>query len=173
MATHRIPILGFGTRPDTSGKVWLEPATILATNDQGLHMVFRIDEDGANTTQLSTKAGIYGTFMVPKNYVSTPKVIVVHQTTKTSGTVVFDVDYKPIAATETLDPAAFNTSDTANAAVPGTANLSKEYAVALAAEAPAVDDLVQFYIARDGVDATDTLAGASLIVGAWFEYADV
>lgn len=172
MATHRMSIAGFAMNPDTSGKCWPEPATILGTNDVDKSMLFRIDEDGTNGTALTTKVGVYGAFVVPKNYVSTPKIVVIHQTTKTTGDVVWDIDYKPVAAGETLDPASFNTSDTATITVPGTANFSKEISVSLAAEALAVDDTVLFYCARDGVAAGDTLAGASLIREILFEYAD-
>jgi len=172
MATHRVSVWSGSLVPDPSGKVWIEPATILGTNDIDKSLVVRIDEDGTNATQLSTKAGVYLSFVVPKNYVGTPKIIIVRQCTKTAGDEVWDVDYKPVANAETLDPASFNTSDTATITVPATANHKSEASITLAAEALAIDDVVLAYVARDGVAAGDTLAGASIIRDIIFEYAD-
>jgi len=80
MATHRIPILGWATRPDTSGDVFMEPATIKGTNDffQGFVWVFN---DSGNDDEL------YGRFTVPQNYVGTAAIIVVWTSTATSGDV--------------------------------------------------------------------------------------
>lgn len=172
MATRRISVWGGSLNLDTSGKVSIEPASILGTNDVDKSLVIRIDEDYTNGTQLSTKAGVYFGFQVPKDYVGTPKIVVVRQCTAIVGDEVWDADYKPVANAETLDPVSFNTSDTATITVPGTANHKSEVSISLAAEALVVDDWVLCYVARDGVAAGDTLAGASLIRDIAFEYAD-
>ena len=41
MATHRLPILGWGTVPDSSGEVFFQPFCVLATNDVWARQVCR------------------------------------------------------------------------------------------------------------------------------------
>ena len=167
MATHR---LSFGSllSPDTSGNVWWQPASILDTNDlapTNQVLIF------ANTGTLDTSSA---TFMVPKNFVGTAKIIVRYKTTVTSGNVLWTCDYRAIAAGESGDPSTWQESlaDTATA-VAGTANLLSDITFTLA-NAPtnfAVDDTVLVRIARNGAGA-DTAAASLQLVDCVFEYAD-
>jgi hypothetical protein len=174
MATHRLPILGFGLKPDTSGKVWIEPQSVLGTNDVFDNMIVRIDNDGANNAQLSTRNGVYGRFFVPKNYVGTAAVIIHWTATVTSGNVVFDFEYRAVGGddAESLDQSGTQESVTGTDANPSAAWERNELSINLTGSNFAVDDTVNFFLARDGVDANDTAASATLIYNAFFQYAD-
>ncbi len=172
MATHRIPILIDTVTPDTSGKVWKEPYSILATNDVWKHLIWRFDQDGNNNAQLTTRVGINGAFKVPKNYVGSPKIIISWNATVTSGDRVWDFEYRAVAAAESLDQTGTQESVTVTTTTPGTAHNQIESSLTLTAANFAVDDLVEFFLAADGVDAADTIAAATLIHAVQFEYAD-
>ena len=174
MATHRIPIFGFGTLPDNSGKVWSESYDVLATNDVWDRLIWRFDEDGNNNAQLSTRVGIKGGFTVPKNYVGTAKIIVVWTSTVTTGDIEFDFDYRAVGGddTESLDQAGTQESVNLNDTAPSAAHERMEVALALTSANLAVDDEVLFELFMDGTDAGDTLAGARLVFAVLFEYAD-
>lgn len=175
MATHRIPILGWATRPDDSGKVWFEPQDILGTNDVWDRMLLRLDEDGTNATAPTTRHGVHGSFSVPKNYIGTPKVIIVWTATVVTNAIVFDFEYRAVGGsdTESLDQAGTQESVTlTTGAEPSAAWERMEDEIALTAGNFAIDDAVSFFFARDGADAADTKAGAALIEGLYFQYAD-
>ena len=167
MATHRIPILGFSTIPDTSGNVFLEPLTIKATNDVWgfLVMVF-------NDT--ATRIGLHGRFTVPKNYVGSAKLAVVWSTTATTGDVEWDCDYRAVGGddTESLDQAGTQESVNLNDTAPSAAWERMECLITLTAGNFAVDDEVEFTLFRDGTDAGDTIAAAVELFALLFEYAD-
>ena len=69
MATHRIPILGTGTVPDTSGDVFQEPYTIKATNDVWGRLVWIFnDTEGAGSPTDGIRIGLEGGFTVGRCY---------------------------------------------------------------------------------------------------------
>lgn len=173
MATHRVSILGNAT-PDTSGKVWQEPYSILATNDNWNFNIWRIDEDGNNNAQLSTRAGLYGTFMVPQNYSSSANLVIVWTSSVTSGNAEWDFDYRAISGndTESLDQATAQESVNSADAAPSAAHERNVLTITLTDGNFAAGDTVEFFLANDGSDAGDTLAGARILVGAYFEYSD-
>jgi len=100
MATHRLPILGFATVPDTTGTAFFEPYTIKATNDVWGHLVLVLNDTAADH-------GIYGKFAVPVNYVDTANLVIVWTSTATAGDVEFDFMYRAVGGndTESLDQA--------------------------------------------------------------------
>ena len=175
MATHQISVLSFTVRPDTSGKVWLEPYDILATNDVWKHSIIRYDEDGNNNAQISTRIGIFGSFLVPQNYVGSAKFYPVWTSTVTTGNCVWDFEYRTVGGDDTtsLDQAGTEESLTLTDAAPTAANRRLTPSFSLTSGNFAAGETVQFFLAVDGVDAADTLAGARILVGAIFEYADV
>lgn len=167
MATHRIPILGWGSLPDTSGDVFFEPYPIKATNDVFGRLVL-IFQDTA------TRIGIHGGFTVPKNYVGTPKIIVVWTSTATSGDVEWDFDYRAVGGdnTESLDQATVQEAVNLNDTAPGAAHRRLEVGLTLTAGNFAIDDEVEFQLFRDGTDAGDTMAAAAIVFNVLFEYTD-
>lgn len=167
MATHRIPILGFGTVPDASGDVFLEPYTIKATNAVWGRLV-AIFNDTAN------RDGLRSGFVVPKNYVGSANLVVVWTSTATSGDVEWDFDYRAVGGndSESLDQAGTQESVNANDTAPSAAHERMEISIALTDGNFAVDDEVTFELFRDGTDAGDTMAAAAIVFSVIFEYAD-
>lgn len=168
MATHRIPILGFQTKPDTSGNVFFEPYSVKATNDNWGHMVAVFN--GATGTRML----LYGAFNVPANYVGTAKIIVHWTSTATSGDVEWDFDYRAIGGddTESLDQATAVESVNQNDTAPSATDERMTCTLALTSANLAAGDTVEFILARDDSDAGDTLAGAVTVHSVLFEYAD-
>lgn len=166
MATHRIPILGWATLPDSSGSVWFEPLAVLATNDVWPELV-------AVFADTATRIGLGGRFTAPKNYVGTPKFVIVWSTTATSGNAIWDVDYRAVGAdnSESLDQTGNQESLSVTDAAPGAAWRRMECLIAATAANFAVDDEVQFTLFRDGAD-SDTIAASIVLFQLLFEYAD-
>lgn len=170
MATFRIPILSM-VRPDATGECFPQPYSVLATNDVFPRIIWRFGS--SNVAQPSARHGLYGGFVVPKNYVGSPKAIIVWTTTLTSGNVVWDFDYRAIGGddSESLDQTAQETLTVTDAA-PSAAHERLETSVTLTAANLAVDDEVEFLLARDGADAADTMAGSAMLFSLLFEYTD-
>ncbi len=172
MATHRIPILGWKTVPDTSGNCWFEPYTILATNDVWGYLIARFG--ASNAAAPTTRIGLRGSFDVPQNYVGTAKIIIHWTSTLTSGDVAWDIDYRAIGGddTESLDQAGTQESATVTDTAPSAANERQTATITLTSANLAAGDTVQFELFRDGADAADTLAGSAMLHELLFEYAD-
>jgi len=163
VATKRIPVYG-GLKPDASGSVFAEPSAIKLTNDLYNNMVWVFNDAGSKLS-LSTR------FMVPKDYVQTPKIVLVWATSVTSGTVQWDIDYRAIADTESFDPTTHQESvNSGTVTVAGTTFLEKVTSIALTSANLAVDDVVDMLISCD--TAVDSAAVAVLLIWAAFEYAD-
>lgn len=173
MATHRIPILGAGIDPDASGEVAFEAAhTNFGANDLVRNRVLGFGS--SLVAQPTIKHGVYGSFVVPKQYVSSATIIVSYAVTLIAGQIVWDFDYRSIADGESFDPATWQESATFDfATVPGTARLQQINVMNLTSANFAVDDTVLFYFARDGASANDTLAGRAYLFGLYFQYSDV
>jgi len=167
MATHRIPILGWGTVPDTSGNIFFEPYDVKATSDVWDRLVCIFNDT-------ATRLGLRGGFTVPKNYVGAPKIIVVWTSTAITGDVEWDFDYRAVGGndTESLDQAGTQETVNLNDTAPGAAHRRLETLLALTAANLAVDDEVEFELFRDGTDAGDTMAAAAIVFAVLFEYSD-
>lgn len=167
MATHMVPILGFGTVPDTSGSVFFEPYDVKASNDVWDRLV-------AIFNDTATRLGLHGGFVVPKNYVSNAKIIVVWTATATSGDVEWDFDYRAVGGndTESLDQSGTQESVNNNDTAPGAAHRRLECELALTSGNLAADDEVTFTLFRDGTDGGDTMAAAAIVFSVLFEYTD-
>lgn len=173
MATHRIPILGFATRPDDTGEAFFEPEDLnFGSNDIAKQFVLALGS--ALAAQPTVKHGVYGAFRIPKNYVGTAVVVIEWSATLTTGNVVFDFDYRAIGGNdaESLDQATWQESVTVTDAAPATARNKLSITQTLTSGNFAVDDVVLFFIGRDGADGSDTMAGRAYLFEATFEYAD-
>lgn len=167
MATHRMSILGPQTMPDGVGNVFPEPYPIKATNDVWGHNTWIF-------LDTSVRDRLYGVFKVPKTYIGSPKVVIIWSTTATTGNARWETDYRAVAAGESLDQSGTQESVGATEAAPGTAHFQKETSLSLTAGNLAVDDLVEYLIARDGAEAgpADTIAAALAVHDVLFEWAD-
>lgn len=167
MATYRVPIIGHHTLPDTSGSVFFEPFPVKASNDR-----WKLGCWIFNDT--STRLELYSGFTVPKNYVGTAKVIIVWTTSATTGNAVWDFDYRAVGGNdaESLDQTTQDETVTVTDAAPGAAYRRLETSITLTAGNFAADDTVEYLIARDGADGSETLAAAAILWDVYFEYAD-
>lgn len=168
-----MPVLGWATRPDDTGDCFPEPYDVLATNDVWDRLVFRFG--ASNAAQPTVRAGVHGGFTVPKNYVGSAVLIIVWTATLTSGNVVFDFEYRTVGGNDTtsLDQSGTEESVTVTDAAPGAAHRRLEATVNLTSANLAADEEVEFFLARDGADAADTMAGSAILFNALLQYADV
>ena len=168
MSTHRIPILTWGTVPDSSGSVFFEPYSIKATNDVWDRLVCIFNDPG------STRIGLAGGFTIPKNYVGSAKLIIAWTSTAITGDVEWDFDYRTVGGddTESLDQIGTQESVNLNDTAPSAVNERMECSISLTSTNFAVDDEVEFELFRDGTDAGDTMAAAAIVFSVMFEYAD-
>jgi hypothetical protein len=172
MATIVIPILGISTYPDNSGECWLEPYGILASNDAWNYGVFRFG--ASNAAQPTVRHGLYGQFRVPQNYVTSAVIVPVWTATVTTGDVVWDFDYRTVGGDDTtsLDQAGVEESVSVTDASPTAAHRRLTASLSLTSGNLAAGETVQFYLARDGTDASDTMAGSAILHGLYFQYSD-
>lgn len=161
MATRRIPVqvsqLGAG--------VGAEPAALnFLANDRHGRFVLTFP-DGASKITVGVK------FMVPHDYVGTPKLGINWGTTATSGDVVWDADLKAIADAESFDPSTDDDAATVTTTAPGTARLRKESLITLTGTYAAGDE-VRGNVGRDLANAADTMAATAYVEGMFFEYSN-
>ncbi len=167
MATVRIPILGSGTIPDTSGDVFFAPLSQYApTNDLFDTLALIFNDSGA-------KDEVNGAFQVPQDYGGSAASIIVFWTADaTTGDVVFDFDYNAIGGddTESYDPSAHTASNTVTDSATATSFERYQATISLTAGNFAAGDTVLFQFGRDGVSASDTLAASVAVVELLFQY---
>lgn len=174
MAARWKNMLGWNMLLDNSGKIWLESQDVLATNDVWDGLILRIDEAGANNAQLTTRVGVHGRFEVPQDYVDTAVVIPIWTATITSGNVVWDLDYRNVGGddAESLDQSGTQGSASVTDACPSAAWERNTPSIDVTDGDFVAGDTCQFFLARDGTDANDTAAGASLLYALMFQYDD-
>jgi hypothetical protein len=169
MATKRLQILGWATKPDASGDVFIEPASIKGTNDFFDGMVLVFNDSGADDEAFLR-------FEVPQGYVDSAALVIVWTTTAITGSVEFGVAYRAVGGNdvESLDQATAQESLLSgnDDVAPSAANERMEYSISLTDGNFAAGDTVQMILSREGLDAGDTLAAAVRIYGLAFEYAD-
>jgi hypothetical protein len=168
VTTHRIPILGWGTIPDTSGEVFFESYAVKATNDVWDRLV-------AIFNDTATRDGLHGGFAVPSNYVSGAGLVIVWTSTATAGDVEWDFDYRAVGGddTQSLDQAGTQESVNANDTAPSAAHERMQIIIPLTDGNFDADDEVTFTLFRDGTDGGDTMAAAAIVFAVLFEYDDV
>ena len=168
MATHRIGIIS----PNTLFAANIFPGRIadhltLTNADIGNVGVIVLPE-------LASDFGFYGDWMVPQNYVGTPKVVVTGIFDGEPGAgddLGFTIKGKELADDETAD-AAFGTEDTFQDTDIG-AYADEDYfefAITLSNIVPVVGETIYYLFARD--DSATTYTGILLMSGLYFEYAD-
>lgn len=163
----------FGGRPGTPDKAWYESYVRLATNDQWDADILRVDEDGTDSAQPTTRINcLTGVFHVPADYVDSGKLVVLVSHTKTTGNRVFDLDYRAVGAGESMDQAGTQGSVTVTVGAPAAAHQWAEAVLTFTAGHLAAGDQVEFSLYVDGTDASDTLAGAAIIYDVFFRYND-
>ncbi len=174
MSTFRPSILAnaWSDPAQTTDPAFVEPLSMVATNARWPEPIWRFGSN--NAAQPTVRLGLMGSFFVPKNYASGAVLVVTWTATLTTGNVVWDFEYRSVVegSTETVDQTGQAESLTVTDAAPSTALAPQEVTIALTDGNFAIDDLVQFFLARDGVVAGDTMAGSVILLGAQFEYSD-
>jgi hypothetical protein len=161
--TKRISILNFALLPDTSSNVWMEPAALTQTNDRYPQMVARF-KDSATKDSLGIR------FMVPSDYVGSPKMYFLCTSTATSGNFVMTLDYSSSSVTSSLDPSADEENLTVTQAAPGASQTGVFPFVTLTAADLAANDVFQGKVSRNGASGSDTMAADLVVYDVIFEY---
>ena len=169
MATHRISILQ-AVQPDNTGRCWLEPYDVFATNDVWKHAVIRLANPAAGQA-----GGFYGIFEVPQNYVSAASVKVNWTTTATSGNGCFRFTYRAVTGdnTTSLDQTSQTEQVAQTQAAPGAAQRKRDAAFTVTAGNFAAGALIEYLLERFDNAAADTIAADIVVHNASFEFADV
>lgn len=169
MATQRLPILGWATKPDNSGDVFIEPQSIKGTNDffDGLVLIFN---DSGNDDEVNFR------FTVPQGYVDGANLVIVWTTTATSGDWEAGIAYRAVGGsdTESLDQATAQESLLSgnNFTAPSATNERMVSSISLTDGNFSPGDTVQGKASREGADAGDTIAAAIRVFELFFEYED-
>lgn len=163
MATHHLPLT---PDPGTSGNVWYEPSSIVNTNDRYPDQILRFKDT-------ATKDAAVITFEVPQNYVGNPAIVIIWAANATSGAVRWDVAYRAVADTESVDPSTDQETVASNETTPAIALTRKTSTLSLTAANFAAGKLVLMNLSRDGTNAGDTLAADAIVYGVLFQYTDV
>lgn len=167
MATHRIPIMGAMTVPDSTGECYMSVISVEMSLATGLmkNLVMTLKDPSADT-------GFYGVFEVPQNYAGTPVIAVVGVLDGTVGatSVDFEFSYVTRADNETVE-AGWEESVTFNSG--NTNGWTDEDLMTLSNACTAnfsAGDTVFFYFKRDF--GTDDFAGDFHVVGLYFQFSD-
>jgi len=167
VATHRVPLLGSTTLPDSSGSVIWTPWDVIGSNDVWKYAVW-------NFKDTATDIGLYSTVYLPANYVGSAKVGYIWTASPTSGNVLWGFEYRAIGGdnSESLDQSGTQEDVTVQDAAPGAAFRRLEVTVNLTSGNLAAGDLIQCRIYRDGTSIADDLAGDAYLHFAYLEYSD-
>jgi hypothetical protein len=168
MATHRIPILGANTIPDTSGKVFQDLISNQDTHANVKNQLAMVMDAPATAGDV----GFFGTFKVPKNYVGSEKIVVTgtYNDDPTSLVSTWAIELIALADNESIDTAyeaadAVSESTWTDYVDEDMIEVSITLTVTLA-----VDDTVFYHFFLD--DTTDTQSVSFLLTALEFEYAD-
>ena len=166
MATQQISILS-RLSPDTSGDVFWQPWSVLATTGA-------IDCDVLVFQDSGNKDGAAGFFTVPQDYVGAPVLVIVWAANDgTTNSVVWDWSMTPRSGTEDMDAAAAHTVDSVTDAKTATAFQRQEARMtSMSAADFAAGDNVFGELFRDGANASDTVAASVAVFDVLFEYSD-
>ena len=166
MATHRLPILGFNTKPNDP--VFPEPYTVKATNDVWKHYGFIFPDTGS-------RDGLSGMFTVPRGYIDTAELVAVWTSIVTSGVLGWEFDYRAVGGddSESFDQSTPQETILLTDNAPTAANNRLEVITSLTDGNFAIDDDVEFELFRNGSGSLDTLVGAAILKRLFFQYSDV
>lgn len=122
----------------------------------------------------STDEIIYKTFRLPQNYASGLTLKIVYgMASATSGAVYFGCQVMAVSDGDSaaLDSDSYDTANTGNATVPGTAGYPDEISITLTnADSAAAGDYVALKIFRDADNASDTATGDAEVYALSVEY---
>ena len=169
MATHQISILGPSTVPDATGRCWVEPYDVMATNDIWKMMVFRFKDPAAAQAH-----GVYGLFTVPQNFVSAPAIIPIWTSTAITGNCRWRHTYRNVAGSNTtsMDQTGNQEQILVTSAAPGATQRRVTASLALTAANFAAGVSSEFLFERFDDTGVDTMAADAVLFDLMFQYAD-
>lgn len=170
MATHQISVLGASTVPDNTGRCWVEPYDVFATNDVWKMLVFRFKDPAANQAH-----GLYGSFTVPQNYASAPVIVPVWTSTATGAfNCRWRFTYRTVTGDDTasLDQTGSEEAVRIADAAPTAAHRRLAPTIALTAANFAAAETVEFLFERQDLASDDTMAADAVLFDLLFSYAD-
>jgi len=165
--TIRIPIMGMGTNPDDSGSTYMDRIDnhLAMTNvkDQ-LCMVMNAPGGGGDT-------GFHGSFSIPKNYSSAPKIIIKGILDGTpANTLGFGMTLLGRADSESVDAAYESEATVSNGTWTGYADEDMIELSFTPTGTLAVDDQIVYYFYRE--DGADDSTINFLLTSLEFEYTE-
>jgi hypothetical protein len=177
MATIRVPILGVGALPIPGGQVgdvFFQPYSVLpGAGTTWNRMICRFGL--SNSAQPTVDMGLAGSFIVPKNYVGSPRIVYSWTATVTTGDVCWQFYCNAFRGDDVNSMAigAWMEGVTLVDTAPGAAHRRLEISAPMTAANFQPDDDVIFLIYRLGSHALDTMPGSAILFDALFEYSDV
>ena len=171
MATHRISIFRNERtmrRVNKRSRIHLQLVNEKYTGNAGEEFMAVLENSG-------TRDVMYGTFVVPDDFVSNPAIVIPWTANETSGKARFTFGYNAVAEGEDIDQVSLdqilNTSDGA----PKTAGLIQSVVLSLNAGNFVANDVVRFELGRDTSHASDNLSSWVVVLYNMvkFRYEDV
>ncbi len=168
MATHRVPMLGFQTMPDSSGSVWFEPTSVDLSNESFSYIVLKYEESPSDIT-------CYGAFNIPQNYASGGSAVVVWNCNPTTGDADFGLRWRSVggSAGALSLVQAIQGSATSLDVAPSSASGRVETKITITAADISAGSTLQFGVSRATTGTDAAVAGPIYVHGVLFEYEDV
>jgi hypothetical protein len=171
MATHEISLLNASLFPSANAQVYTETADVqMGANDVWRYRVWVF----ASPTS-GQAFGLHGSFTLPLNYVGTPVLVIVWNSTATSGNVRTRFSYRAVGGdgAESLDQAGNQESVNGTDTVAGTARYRMTQTYSLTAGNFSPGDTVQWFFERwEDASNLDTMAAAMFVHDILLQYAD-
>jgi hypothetical protein len=171
MATHQISLLNGSVAPDNTGRATVEPADInQGANDVWKYLLWLFASPSGTQAH-----GIYGVFTLPQNYLAGATLIVLWNSTATTGNVRHRFTYRAVGGddAESLDQTTNQESVNGVDTVASTARERMVQTLALTAGNFLAGDTVQWFFERwDDGSNLDTMAANSYLHDLLFQYSD-
>lgn len=166
MATHRLPLLGAPLLKNANA-YWSPYSAYNATTVRDVGCIIFS----------ATATGIaHGSFVVPKNWIGSTKLILYWTSKTTAGNIVWNCTHRAGTPGTTImntnTTPASRTDALTTASKPGAASQLETSEISLTTTDWAVDRLITMDITRLGADASDTKADVAVLFRALLEYSD-
>ena len=165
MATHTISIISPDILPQAGAFFDRIGNQVAATNEIGNQVALVLPD-------LAADIGFYDNFRVPNNYVGTPKIVLSAMLDGAMTSVTLGIGVKGLV-TGDGDPldTAYSTQDIANTAVNHDDKDEIELSITLSNLVPVAGKQCTYIFFRD--DSVTTWTGNLLVLGVYFQYADI
>lgn len=165
MATHELPIMGASCKPDSNCYFDVIKNQLTMNNQAGEQLALVVADGGSDE-------GLYGSFVVPQNYVGTPKFVIrgILDGVMTSKTLQFGVKGITVTDNEAYDAADSSEDTGSNTDDHADEDMFEVSITCSNFSGFAAGDVVYYYIYIDA--SGNDYAGNCLITEIAFQYAD-